>query len=90
MKKKRWLLFSGLNLLGCAFAAYGTAYSESAFVRWSWLAGFIFLLPGYIAAVAVNQAFWKWTMHIRYGYVCIFYLVALVTNALIWMGTAII
>ena len=90
MKKKTWLLFSALNLLGCVFAAYGTVYSESAFVRWSWLAGFVLLLPGYVAALAATQACWKWTLHIRGVYVFFFLFVPVVlaTNALIWMGIA--
>lgn len=90
MNKKTWLLFSALNLLGCVFATYGTVYSESAFVRWSWLVGFVLLLPGCIVATGVTQAFWKLTMDMRYGDAYIFFPVALATNALIWTGAAFI
>jgi hypothetical protein len=82
MKKKTWLFFCGLNLLGCVFASYGTVYSESAFVRWSWLAGFILLLPGDIVAMTVTQVFWKWTIHIKEGYM--FIPLTIASNAVLW------
>jgi hypothetical protein len=86
MKKKLWVVFAGVNLAGCVFASYGTVYSESAFVRWSWLAGFVLLLPGNLAAMAVSQVFWKWTVHIKEAY--IFFPVAIATNALVWASSA--
>jgi hypothetical protein len=86
MKKMTWLFFCAFNLLGSVFASYGTVYSESAFVRWSWLAGFILLLPGYFAGLAVSQVHWLWMLPIKSGY--IFLPVTIATNALVWVAIA--
>ena len=55
MKRRMWVVFCAVQLVGCIFASYGTVYSESAFVRSSWLAGFLLLLPGNLPATMLAQ-----------------------------------
>src|SRR5436190_852803 len=79
-----WLLlrgfgFGAVQVVGCILASYGTMYSESAFVRGSWLCGFLLLLPGNLPAMALDQTLW----HIQTGK--IFFPVAVGCNALFWI-----
>jgi len=54
-------------------------YSESAFVRGSWLIGFLLLLPGNLPGMAVGQTL----IHVRTAY--IFFPVTLASNLLLWL-----
>jgi len=82
VSKRAWLVFGCVQIIGCILASYGTVYSESAFVRGSWLFGFLLLLPGNLPAMALNQKM----VHVRTAYV--FLPVAIVCNALLWMTCA--
>jgi hypothetical protein len=66
-------------MVGCILASYGTMYSESAFVRASWLSGFLLLLPGNLAAITAD----KTLIHVRTAY--IFFPVAVACNAILWV-----
>jgi hypothetical protein len=77
--KRAWLVFSATQTIGCVLASYGTVYSESAFVRGSWLIGFFLLLPGALPAMAVGQTL----IHIRTAYV--FFPIVVICNALLWI-----
>lgn len=78
MSKRAWLVFGSVQIIGCFLASYGTMYSESAFVRGSWLSGFLLLLPGNLPAMALNQKL----VHVQSAY--IFFPVAVACNAMIW------
>jgi hypothetical protein len=82
MSKRAWMSFTVVQLLGCIFASYGTEYTTSAFVRASWLIGFLLLLPGNIPALAVNEPL----THVRAAYV--FFPVAIACNAMLWVFVA--
>lgn len=82
VSKRAWLVFGSVQIIGCILASYGTVYSESAFVRGSWLFGFLLLLPGNLPAMALNQKM----VHVRTAYV--FLPVAIACNALLWMTCA--
>jgi hypothetical protein len=73
------LIFVAVQIAGCVFASYGTVYSESAFVRGSWLVGFLLLLPGNLSAQAASQVLF----HVRTAY--IFIPVAVASNATLWI-----
>jgi hypothetical protein len=77
--KRAWLVFGAVQIVGCIFASYGTVYSESAFVRGSWLFGLLLLLPGNLPAMALNQKL----VHIRAAF--IFFPVAVACNAMFWV-----
>jgi drug/metabolite transporter superfamily protein YnfA len=77
--RRAWLVFAAVQIVGCIFASYGTVYSESAFVRGSWVCGFLLLLPGNLPAMALDQKF----VHVRAAY--IFFPVAVGCNALLWL-----
>ncbi|HEV3511222.1 MAG TPA: hypothetical protein VGS05_05925 [Candidatus Sulfotelmatobacter sp.] len=79
MSKRAWVVFGSVQIIGCILATYGTVYSESTFVRGSWLFGFLLLLPGNLPAMALDQKM----MHVRTAYV--FLPVAVACNALLWM-----
>jgi len=79
VSKRAWLVFGSVQIIGCILATYGTVYSESAFVRWSWLCGFLLLLPGNLPAMALNQKL----VHVRTAY--IFFPVAVASNAMLWV-----
>ena len=79
VSKRAWLVFGVVQIVGCILAGYGTMYSESAFVRGSWLCGFLLLLPGNLPAMAVNQKL----LHVRAAY--IFFPVAVASNAMLWV-----
>ena len=79
MSKRAWLIFAVAQFVGCVFASYGTTYSESAFVRNSWVCGFLLLLPGNLPAMALNQTF----VDVRPAY--IFFPVAVACNAMFWL-----
>jgi hypothetical protein len=72
-------VFATIQTTGCILASYGTVYSESAFVRGSWLVGFLILLPGNLPAMAAGQTF----IHVRPAY--IFFPIAITCNAMIWI-----
>jgi len=55
VSKRAWLVFGSVQIIGCILATYGTVYSESTFVRGSWLFAFLLLLPGNLPAMALNQ-----------------------------------
>jgi hypothetical protein len=78
VSKRAWLVFAAIQTIGCILAGYGTVYSESAFVRGSWLLGLFLLLPGNLPAAAVGQKL----IHIRTAY--IFFPIAVVCNAILW------
>jgi hypothetical protein len=78
VSKRGWLVFAAIQMSGCVFASYGTVYSESAFVRASWLSGFLLLLPGNLAAQAASQVL----IHVRTAY--IFIPVTIASNAMLW------
>lgn len=78
MSRRAWLVFAAIQLIGCALASYGTVYSESAFVRGSWLVGFLLLLPGNLPAMAVGQTL----IHVRTAY--IFFALTVACNAMLW------
>jgi len=78
VSKRAWLVFTTIQAVGCILAGYGTVYSESAFVRWSWLIGFLLLLPGNLAAMALDPML----VHVRSAYV--FFPVTIVSNAIAW------
>jgi putative exporter of polyketide antibiotics len=82
MSKQAWVSFTVVQLLGCIFASYGTEYTSSAFLRASWLIGFLLLLLGNIPALAVNEPL----THIRAAYV--FFPVAVACNAMLWVIVA--
>lgn len=73
------MAFAAIQTIGCVLASYGTVYSESAFVRGSWMIGFLLLLPGNLPAMAVGQTL----IHVRTAY--IFFPVAVAANALLWL-----
>ena len=73
-------MFFAVQLAGCIFASYGTGYSESAFVRSSWLVGFILLLPGNLPATLLAQKL----IHVRTAFV--FFPVAIGFNAILWIA----
>jgi hypothetical protein len=73
------VVFAALQTTGCILASYGTVYSDSAFVRGSWLVGFFLLLPGDLPAMAVAQTL----IHARTAY--IFFPVAVTSNAMLWI-----
>ena len=75
MSKRLWLIFGAVQIVGCILASYGTVYSESAFVRGSWLCGFLLLLPGNLPAMALSQTL----VHVRPAY--IFFPVVVACNA---------
>jgi hypothetical protein len=77
VSKRAWLVFASIQIVGCVFASYGTVYSESAFVRASWLCGFLLLLPGNLSAMVLSQKF----VHVRTAY--IFFPVAVACNAMV-------
>jgi hypothetical protein len=79
VSKRAWLVFAAIQTVGCILASYGTVYSESAFVRGSWLIGFLLLLPGNLPAMAVDQKL----IHIRPAY--IFFPIAVACNAILWV-----
>ena len=79
MKRRTWVVFCAIQLVGCVFASYGTVYSESAFVRSSWLAGFFLLLPGNLPATLLAQTL----IHVRTAFV--FFPVAVGLNAIVWI-----
>ena len=79
MSKRAWLVFAAIQTIGCILASYGTVYSESSFVRGSWLVGFLLLLPGNLPAMAVGQTL----IHVRTTY--IFLPIALACNAMLWI-----
>ena len=81
MSKRAWLIFAAIQIIGSILAAYGTTYSESPFVRGSWLVGFILLFPGNLPGLAVSSAL----THIRPAY--IFFPVAIAGNAITWVTT---
>ena len=81
MSKRAWLIFATIQIIGSILAAYGTTYSESIFVRGSWLLGFLLLFPGNLAGLAVSDVF----THIRPAY--IFFPVAIVCNAVTWLAS---
>jgi hypothetical protein len=78
VQRRTWVVFCAVQLVGCIFASYGTVYSESAFVRSSWLVGFLLLLPGNLPATALAE---KLT-HVRTALV--FFPVAVGSNAILW------
>jgi len=78
VKRRTWVVFCAVQLVGCIFASYGTVYSESAFVRWSWLAGFLLLLPGNLPATLLAEKL----IHVRADLV--FFPVAVGFNAILW------
>jgi hypothetical protein len=80
MKRRTWIVFCAVQLVGCIFASYGTVYSESAFVGSSWLAGFPLLLPGNLPATMLAQKF----VHVRTALV--FFPVAIGFNAILWIA----
>jgi hypothetical protein len=77
--KRAWLVFAAIQVTGCVLASYGTVYSESAFVRGSWLAAFLLLLPGNLAALAASQTL----IHVRTAY--IFIPLAVASNGILWI-----
>jgi hypothetical protein len=79
MKRRTWVVFFAVQLVGCILASYGTVYSESAFVRSSWLVGFLLLLPGNLPAMLLAQKL----IHVRTAFV--FFPVAVGINAVLWM-----
>jgi hypothetical protein len=79
VSKRAWLIFGAVQIIGCILAGYGTVYSELAFVRGSWLCGFLLLLPGNLPAMALNQKL----VHVRPAY--IFFPVAIACNAMLWV-----
>ncbi len=79
MGKRAWVVFAAIQTAGCAFASYGTVYSESVFVRGSWLVGFLLLLPGNLTAQAASQIL----IHVRAAY--IFIPVAVASNGILWI-----
>jgi len=80
VNRRTWLVFGAFQIVGCTLASYGTVYSESAFVRGSWLCGFLLLLPGNLPAMALNQKL----VHVRTAY--IFFPVAVACNAMLWVS----
>jgi hypothetical protein len=78
VSKRAWLVFGAVQIIGSILAGYGTVYSESAFVRGSWLCGFLLLLPGNLPAMALNQKL----VHVRAAY--IFFPIAVACNAIFW------
>ena len=81
VSKRAWLIFAAIQIIGSILTAFGTTYSESAFVRGSWLVGFLLLFPGNLPGLAVSAAL----IHIRPAY--IFFPVAIVSNAITWVTT---
>jgi len=79
VSKRAWLVFAAIQTVGCILASYGTVYSESAFVRGSWLIGFLLLLPSNLPAMAVDQKL----IHIRTAY--IFFPIAVACNVILWV-----
>ena len=79
VSRRGWLAFAAIQTIGCVLASYGTVYSESAFVRASWLIGFLLLLPGNLPAMAVGQTL----IHVRTAY--IFFPIAVACNAMLWI-----
>jgi hypothetical protein len=79
VRKRAWLIFGAVQIIGCILAGYGTVYSESAFVRGSWLCGFLLLLPGNLPAMALSQTL----VHVRAAY--IFFPVVVACNAMLWV-----
>ena len=79
MSKRAWLVFAAIQTTGSILASYGTVHSESAFVRVSWLVGFLLLLPGNIPAMAVGQTL----LHVRSAY--IFFPIAIACNVILWL-----
>lgn len=79
MSKRAWLVFAAIQTAGCVFASFGTVYSGSAFVRGSWLIGFVLLLPGNLPAQAASQVL----IHLKTPYV--FIPVAVASNAILWI-----
>ena len=79
MSRRAWLAFAAIQAVGCSLASWGTVYSESAFVRGSWLIGFLLLLPGNLPAMAVDQRL----IHTRTVYV--FFPIAIACNAILWV-----
>jgi hypothetical protein len=59
------VIFGAVQIIGCVLAGYGTVYAESAFVRGSWLCGFLLLLPGYLPAAALNEKL----VHVRAAFI---------------------
>jgi len=55
VSKRAWLIFATIQIIGSVLAGYGTTYSESVFVRGSWLLGFILLVPGNLPGLAVSD-----------------------------------
>lgn len=80
MKRRAWLVFCTVQLVGCTLASYGTLYSESGFVRASWLSGFLLLFPGNLPALALEARFG----HVPNG--LIFFPVAVACNAILWVA----
>lgn len=78
MHRRTWLVFCIVQFVGCIFASYGTKYSESAFVRASWLAGIILLLPGnfLVKAAAENLSYLRAAL--------VFFPVSVGLNAILW------
>jgi len=79
VSKRAWLVFAAIQTTGSILASYGTVHSESAFVRVSWLVGFLLLLPGNIPAMAVGQTL----LHVRSAY--IFFPIAIACNVILWL-----
>lgn len=80
MKRRTRVAFCAVQLVGCILTSYGTVYSESAFVRLSWLMGFILLLPGNLPATLIAQI----PIHLRTA--LIFFPAAVGLNAILWIA----
>jgi hypothetical protein len=77
MTARKWLFFSGLQLVGCVATSYGrlALESESLLFRCFAVLGFLLLLPGHLVAVAVSETFFTRS---------IYYPVAVASNAMFW------
>jgi hypothetical protein len=84
VSKRAWLIFGVVQILGCIAASYGTVYSESAFVRWSWVCGLVLLLPGNLPALVLSEKLW----HVRTAY--IFIPIAVACNAMLWVTCSLV
>lgn len=78
MRRRTWIVFCAVQLVGCVFTRYSRFYSESFFIHLSRLIGFLLLYPGNLPARSLAETL----VQVPGG--LIFVPVALGFNAMLW------
>jgi hypothetical protein len=80
MRRRTWMVFWAVQLVGCVFTSYSRGDSDSLFIHLSRLVGFLLLYPGNLPATALAETL----IHVPAG--LIFFPVALGFNAMLWVA----